>query len=112
MSSHLIGEVAQVADRVEVMVNGCLIASGTPQEVAQSRAPHAVVVRTTCPAQLRDHLASRGAEVTITGDRLHVIGLDVRQVAAIAKNAPGLVLALQVQDASLEQAYLTIAGAP
>jgi ABC-2 type transport system ATP-binding protein len=111
MSSHLLSEVEHVADRVEVIAQGRLVASGTCAEIVRSVAPAVVVARSTEPAALRDALVARGAAVTLDGAELRVRGLGVADVAAVAKAAPGLLLALSTDEGSLESAYLTIAGA-
>jgi ABC-2 type transport system ATP-binding protein len=111
VSSHMVAEIEQIADRVEVMSCGRLVASGPASDVARSTAPTIFAVQTTEPEALAAELMVRGATVDRGNDELRVSGLDLAELASIAKAAPGLVLGLREDTPSLESAYLTIATA-
>jgi ABC-2 type transport system ATP-binding protein len=108
VSSHILAEVAQFADRAVVIDRGRLISAGPVTELVKA-ARQAVVVRTPRAEALRAALASEGAVVRATGpDRLEITGLGTEQVATLAA-ALGIPIFEMTADAgSLEEAFLRL----
>jgi ABC-2 type transport system ATP-binding protein len=108
VSSHILAEVAQFADRVVVIDRGRLVSAGPVTELVKA-AQQAVVVRSPRSETLRAALASEGAAVRAAGpDRLEITGLDTEQVATLAA-ALGIPIFEMTTDAgSLEQTFLRL----
>jgi ABC-2 type transport system ATP-binding protein len=119
VSSHLMSEVQQVADRVVVIGRGRLIADADVADVLRGLGGRRVRVRTPQPEQLARALAGR-AELERTGaDELEVIGLAAADIGDAAHAGGVRVHHLADVEQSLEQAYLSLteqsveyAGAP
>ncbi len=110
VSSHVLGEIAQVADRLVVIDRGRLVAEGPVEDITRGSGA-AVRVRTPDAARLLARLAAEGAEVTGgDGDALEVTGLAIERVGELAA-ADGIVLhELSRHEATLEQAFLALTG--
>ena len=123
LSSHNLPEISQTCDRLLVIHDGQLMASGAEDELRQRMEgsdrlhvtvrAEAAAVRTLVERWKSDGTASE-AEVTVTGDR---IALDVRlegdQTAAIARSiveAGFDLLRLQPQTNELEAVFLQLTG--
>jgi len=108
VSSHILAEVAQFADRAIVIDRGRLASDGPVTELVKA-ARQAVTVRTPRAEALRAALTSEGATVrAIAPDRLEVTGLGTEQVATLAA-ALGIPIFEMTADAdSLEQAFLRL----
>jgi ABC-2 type transport system ATP-binding protein len=109
ISSHVLGEVQQLADDVVIIHRGRLVAHETIAGLtARSRAAGGSRVRTPRPEELRALLARAGIEATTSGgDRLAVAAPSERvgEVAA----AGGIVLhELTSETATLEEAFLEL----
>jgi ABC-2 type transport system ATP-binding protein len=109
VSSHLMSEMAQTAQRLVVMGRGRLIADTTVDEFVSSASGGAVTVRTSPDSRLRDLLL--GPDVTVTTDqpgRLTVQGLTAEQIGTIAWQAHLPVFELATRQASLEEAFMEL----
>lgn len=111
VSSHLLSEVQQTVDRVVIISKGRLAYQGT-LEGLESSAP--AMARVHVDAADRDALAlaltAGGAQVEITGDGLHVTGLDADAVGVQAL-AAGVPLRLLIPEREgLENVFLEIVG--
>ena len=108
VSSHLLAEVAAVADRVVVIDRGTLVAEDTVERLVAGGG-EVVVVRTPDPDALTDRVRAAGGEVESRDDgALAVRGLAITQVGDIAAEG-GLVLhELRMERATLEQAFLSL----
>ncbi len=107
VSSHLLGEMADTADRLVVIGRGRVIADSTVDEFVAGMVSDAVVVRTPEAPRLRTLLS--GPRVTITADSqdaLHVRGLLTDQIGRTAWQANIPVLELSVARGSLEEAFM------
>ena len=135
VSSHLMSEMAQTADRLIVIGRGRLIADTTTAELIQSSQRQDVLLRTPRAAEMAELLTARGATVTpeddgtpamtgsraddgalaVTGSRaddgaLAVTGLDASAIGDLAASRGIAVHALIPRSASLEEAYLDLTG--
>jgi ABC-2 type transport system ATP-binding protein len=110
LSSHLMSEMAQTADRLVVVGRGRLLADTTVDalvERAEARGDRGVRVATSEPARLRSLLAAPGVTVTSTGaERLVVSGLDPRRIGQVAAEHQAPLYELVTESVSLEEAFV------
>jgi len=107
VSSHLLGEMADTADRLVVIGRGRVIADSTVDDFVAGMVSDAVVVRTPEAVRLRTLLS--GPEITITADSpdaLYVRGMSTDQIGRTAWQANIPVLELSVARGSLEEAFM------
>jgi ABC-2 type transport system ATP-binding protein len=111
VSSHLMSEMAQTADRLIIIGRGRLLADTTTAQLIESSARHDVLVRSPRAGELAGLLTARGATVA-TGDdgSLAVTGLDAPAIGDLAAEHGLAVHALIPRSASLEDAYLDLTG--
>ncbi|MQY05590.1 ATP-binding cassette domain-containing protein [Actinomadura macrotermitis] len=112
VSSHLMSEMQQTADRLVVIGRGRLLADAPVADVIAGSSRNAVRVRTPRPDVLAARLAAEpGAEVTRSGaDGLVVTGVPVERVGLIGHEAGVPLYELSAQEASLEEAYMELTG--
>jgi ABC-2 type transport system ATP-binding protein len=109
VSSHLMSEMAQTADRLVVVGRGQLIAEGTIDEVVRGSVTGHVRVDTKEPERLVALLAERGAKSVAQPDgTLVVTGIDARDVGIVAGTAGITLYELAPQSASLEDAFFEL----
>jgi ABC-2 type transport system ATP-binding protein len=109
VSSHVLSEVAQTADRVVIIHRGKLIRQGSIAEVLAG-AQGATRVRSPDAKRLREVLAAQGASVTEVGDGVLAADLPPERVGEAAA-ANGIVLhELTVESATLEEVFLELTG--
>jgi ABC-2 type transport system ATP-binding protein len=109
VSSHLMSEMSQTADRLVVVGRGRLIAEGTVDEVVRGSVTGHVRVDTAEPDRLVALLAGRGAHATTQADgTLAVTGLDARDVGIVAGAAGITLYELSPRSASLEDAFFEL----
>jgi ABC-2 type transport system ATP-binding protein len=107
VSSHLLGEMADTADRLVVIGRGRVIADSTVDDFVAGMVSDAVAVRTPEAARLRTLLNGPGVTVTAdSADALQVRGLSTDQVGRAAWQANIPVLELSVTRGSLEEAFM------
>jgi ABC-2 type transport system ATP-binding protein len=108
VSSHILAEVAQFADRAVVIDHGRLVSAGPVTELVKA-ARQAVTVRTPRAEALHAALASEGAAVrAVAPDRLEVTGLGTEQVATLAAALGIPVFEMTADTGSLEEAFLRL----
>jgi ABC-2 type transport system ATP-binding protein len=108
VSSHILAEVAQFADRAVVIDRGRLVSAGPVTELVKATG-QAITVRSPRAEALRAALAAEGAAVRAAGpDRLEVTGLDTEQVATLAAALGIPVFEMTTDTGSLEQAFLRL----
>jgi ABC-2 type transport system ATP-binding protein len=107
ISSHVLGEVAQLADEVVIIHRGRLVAH-EPLEALIARAAGGTVVRSPDAERLRETLGRAGIEALPAGaDELRVAAPPER-VGELAAGA-GLVLhELRAEGATLEEVFLAL----
>ncbi|MFF9603201.1 ABC transporter ATP-binding protein [Streptomyces sp. NPDC014684] len=110
VSSHLMSEVALVADHLIVVGRGRLLADTTVRELVREAGGDSVKVATSDPARLRDALAGPGVEITgrIGSEELQVTGLSARQIGLTAAEHGIALFELTGKAVSLEEAFMEL----
>jgi ABC-2 type transport system ATP-binding protein len=108
VSSHLMAELAVMADHVVVIGRGRLLADSPLAEFVSSMAQQAVTVRTPQPDRLADRLRAAGATVATEDGALVVIGLDQAGIGDLACELGIALHELAPQTSSLESAFLRL----
>jgi ABC-2 type transport system ATP-binding protein len=107
VSSHLLSEMALMADQLVVIGRGRLIASGPIEDFVKTSRRNAVVVRTPQATDLVDLLKAAGATVeTIEPGSLSVVGMDAPAVGDLAFDNGIRLHELTHRAATLEEAFL------
>jgi ABC-2 type transport system ATP-binding protein len=110
ISSHVLAEVAQIADEVVIIHRGRLVAQEPLEALTARSAGGAAVVRSPETARLRGALARAGLEAAPVGDDgLRVAGLAER-VGEIAAAERIVLHELRTEGASLEEVFLELTG--
>ena len=118
LTTHYLQEAEELADRLVILQRGRIARAGTPAEVTASQPAH---VSFTLPADFHDPVPDLPGAVGParrdgpTGRRVVVHTRDLQRTLAAALGwaaSSGLVLAdLDARSASLEEAFLAVAGA-
>ena len=113
LSSHQLGEVQQVCDRVAIMSKGQVIASGSVAELLAAGATGDVRVRVDDPVAGREVLERAGFTVTPLADAFQVGRVDdpARVTRALAESGQYLT-ELSPISADLESVFLDLTGPP
>jgi ABC-2 type transport system ATP-binding protein len=110
VSSHLLAELAEVADRVVIIDRGRLVADATLDELLSGSGP-VVELRCADPAAAAGALVAAGASVERDGDLLVVSGASAREVGEVVSRAgAGPIHRLAERATRIEDAYLALAG--
>jgi ABC-2 type transport system ATP-binding protein len=112
LSSHLMSEMAQTAEHLVVVGRGRLIADTSVEEFVRRASSGATVhVRSSQAEELEALLRRRGADVKhLGGELLEVDSLSAQQIGEIALQAQIALSELTPQQASLEQAFISLTG--
>ncbi|MGG7465219.1 ATP-binding cassette domain-containing protein [Plantibacter sp. YIM 135347] len=106
LSSHLMSEMEQTADRIIVMGRGRVIADGSLHDIVADTAGASVLVRSPQVGALVEMLTGRGAHVSDGGDgAVRVTGTPIDAVGALAAHAGIELHELRTIERSLEDAY-------
>ncbi|WUH89800.1 ATP-binding cassette domain-containing protein [Streptomyces sp. NBC_00433] len=110
VSSHLMSEVALVADHLIVVGRGRLLADTTVQDLVRAAGGDTVQVATQDPSRLRDVLAGPGVDVTgrVGSEELQVTGLTAREIGLKAAEHGIALFELSSRQVSLEQAFMDL----
>jgi ABC-2 type transport system ATP-binding protein len=109
VSSHLMSEMALVADRLIIVGRGRLLADTSVDELVRKSGGDAVRVATADPAKLRDVLAGPGVQIVGAGSEvLEVTGLTARSVGTKAAEHGIALYELTAMQVSLEQAFMDL----
>jgi ABC-2 type transport system ATP-binding protein len=112
VSSHLLSEMALMADHLVVLGRGALIGSGPMAEFISMSSRNAVVVRVDRTDDLVQALRRMGAEVAHEADgRLAATGVSSEQVSDLVYDLRLRVYELTNRAATLEEAFLEATGA-
>jgi ABC-2 type transport system ATP-binding protein len=106
VSSHLLAEMANTADRLVVIGRGRLVAATTVADFVAAGATGGVRVRSPQRDLLHSKLIGEGFAVTEDGPTLVVTGAGSEAVGELAARNDVVLHELTVIDASLEDAYL------
>jgi len=109
VSSHLMSEMALTADHLIVIGRGRKIADMSTQEFVNQASGNVVRVRTPQAGALEAQVAGPGVTVkTLEPDVLEVRGLTARQIGEAAASNQIVLHELTPQQASLEEAFMTL----
>lgn len=108
VSSHQLGEMAQLADEVVVLNRGRFV---THKPIAALTATRGASVRTPNATRLSHALRDAAAAVTLDGDRLLVDGITAASVGEIAAREGIVLHELMPMTDSLEEVFLSLTGA-
>lgn len=109
LSSHLMSEMSQTADRLIVLGRGRILADGTVGDVVTKVTRQVVRVRTHDGARLMAAIADAHVSVSTVGDDAYEItGLSAELVAAAASAAGIVLYEVMTSSGSLEDAYLAL----
>jgi ABC-2 type transport system ATP-binding protein len=106
VSSHVLTEMAQLADEAIVISRGRLIRQAPLSHLASDS--RELVVVTPEAGRLAAALLERGLEVQMKDGELHVSGADAARVGMIAFETRAPVLGLAEKQGSLEDAFLEL----
>jgi ABC-2 type transport system ATP-binding protein len=109
VSSHLMGELQDIADQVVVIGRGKVLADATVEELVARASGDQVLLRTPAPAEAATALRRAGATATVT-DRttLAVAGMGAQRVVETLSQAAVAFSEVTEQRATLEDVYLQI----
>ncbi len=111
VSSHLMSEMALVADHLIIIGRGKLLADVSTERFVESSARRDVLVRSPRATELAELLRARGGVVALQEDGgLSVTSLDAPAIGDLAAEHAISVHELVPRHASLEDAYLDITG--
>jgi ABC-2 type transport system ATP-binding protein len=110
VSSHLMSEVALVADHLIVVGRGRLLADTTVRDLVREAGGDTVQVATQDPTRLRDVLAGPGVEVTgrVGSEELQVTGMSAREIGLKAAEHGIPLFELTTKAVSLEEAFMEL----
>jgi len=108
VSSHLLSEMAQMADNVVVIGKGQLIAATSISDLIAKNSHSGVFVRSPKLSQLERVLTGAKADVTKFDGGLKVVGMQTDAIGKLAFDAGVPIYELAAQSASLEEAFLEL----
>ncbi|MEV7694453.1 ATP-binding cassette domain-containing protein [Microbacterium sp. NPDC089189] len=107
VSSHLLAEIQQTADRLLILAHGRLVFEGAIEDLADPE-EYATIVDAPDRAALIDALAQAGFGSTVLRSGLTVPGAEPVQVGAIAAAAGIALSGLQRRGPALEEIFLAL----
>jgi ABC-2 type transport system ATP-binding protein len=110
VSSHLMSEMALVADHLIIVGRGRLLADTTVQDLVREAGGDMVQVATQEPARLREALAAPGVEITgrAGSEELQVSGVSAREIGLKAAEHGIALFELTARTVSLEEAFMNL----
>lgn len=112
ISSHLLTELAEVADHMVIIDQGRLVADAGLQELLAGRDAH-VELRCAAPDRVLAALQAAGADVQADGDLLLVRGLDPTRVGEVVAGVDGGPVHHLVERVErFEDVFFSLSGAP
>ncbi len=106
VSSHLLSEMALMADQLVVVGRGRLLASGPVGDFVKTSRHNAVVVRSPQATELADALRGQGATVALEPGLVSVVGLEPAAIGDLAFDRGIRIHELAPRVATLEEAFL------
>jgi ABC-2 type transport system ATP-binding protein len=112
VSSHLLAEVAQIADSIVILDGGRLVTQA-PLEELMAGARQVVRVRTPQAEELRAAVAAEGAHVqVVAADRLEVTGATAERIGTLAAERSIPVFECVTAAADLEEVFFQLTAVP
>ncbi|RRQ86141.1 ABC transporter ATP-binding protein [Streptomyces griseofuscus] len=110
VSSHLMSEMALVADHLIIVGRGRLLADTTVGDLVREAGGDTVRVATQEPARLREALAAPGVEITgrAGSEELQVTGVSAREIGLKAAEHGIALFELTARTVSLEEAFMNL----
>ncbi len=110
VSSHLMSEMALVAEHLVIVGRGRLLADTTVRDLVREAGGDTVKVASADPARLREILAGPGIEITgqAGSEELQVTGLSARAIGLKAAQYGVPLFELTSKTVSLEQAFMDL----
>lgn len=108
LSSHLMGEIAQLVDEVVVIGRGRLITSGPIDDLLASKAHATVFARTVEPWRLEQVVDARGLPCRVLDGGLEIGASTTDEIGRMAFDAGIPLLELTGRRASLEEVFLEL----
>ncbi|MEU0794133.1 ATP-binding cassette domain-containing protein [Amycolatopsis sp. NPDC005961] len=110
VSSHLMSEMALVAEHLIVVGRGRLLADTTVDDLVREAGGDTVQVATADPARLREILAGPGVEISghAGSEELQVTGLSARAIGLKAAEHGIALFELTARSVSLEEAFMDL----
>ncbi|MEV4613584.1 ATP-binding cassette domain-containing protein [Kitasatospora sp. NPDC049258] len=110
VSSHLMSEMALVAEHLIIVGRGRLLADTTVQDLVRQAGGDTVKVATADPARLREVLAGPAVEITgrAGSEELQVTGLTPREIGLKAAEHGIALFELTARAVSLEEAFMDL----
>jgi ABC-2 type transport system ATP-binding protein len=110
VSSHLLQEMAVLADELVVIGRGRLVANGAVADFLAASGLGTVELTSPDLAQLAPVLEKRGGTIIGEGESVTVTGLDAATVGDVAHELGARLHQLVTRQASLEEAFLSATG--
>jgi ABC-2 type transport system ATP-binding protein len=111
VSSHLMGELQDIADQVVVVGRGRVLADATVQELVGRVSGDQVLLRTPAPTEAAATLGRVGAEATVSdAGTVTVSGISAQRVVEVLSGAGVAFSEVTAQRSSLEDLYLQLTG--
>lgn len=108
VSSHLLSEMAQMADNVIVIGKGRMIADTSIDELVSGSAHTSIFVRSNNQFKLAKVIKEKAATMTKSGDGLKISGIKTDEVGEMAFQAGIIIHELTNRSASLEEVFLEL----
>lgn len=108
VSSHLLSEMAQMADNVVVIGKGRLIADTSISELTASSSSSCVLIRTSAVSKFKKIADARNIDYELAEGGLKISGMSTDEVGKLAYQAGVRVLELASHKASLEDIFLEL----
>lgn len=108
VSSHLLSEMAQMADNVIVIGKGKMIANTSIKKLVSNNAKSSVFVRSSDLAKLQKILEDKSFTVQFMNSGIEIISAKTDEIGKIAFDAGIPILELTTRNASLEDVFLEL----
>jgi ABC-2 type transport system ATP-binding protein len=109
ISSHVLPEIAQLADEVVIIHKARLVAH-EPLATLTARTAGATIVRSPDADRLRERLASEGIEAAAVGDGELRAAAPPERVGEVAADESIVLHELRAESATLEEVFLELTG--
>ncbi len=110
VSSHILSEIQQTADRVAILARGRCVREGAVADVLASRGSEGLIVRLRDLEAGRSALADAGVTSTVDGDalRVNVVATEAEHVSRTLAERGLFVTELRPEEVDLETVFLEL----